>query len=134
MCCWNLLHRLEKKNDIDNAIEFFIKNIEKADSLVSLGEVHLENPYIMKKIENKYVKTFLEVSESFYQRQILPKVYFPYGVIYLSKTDTLKKYKTFYQARTLPYFIERWQNYEIDDIYDFICVEAILKYRLEEKR
>lgn len=124
---------LRKKNDIDDAIELFIANIDKADALVSVGEVHLENPYIMKRVEDGYVKPFIEIDENFYQRQQLPKVYFPYGVVYLSKTDALKKYKTFYQEKTIPYLIERWQNYEIDDIYDFICIEAILKSKSEEK-
>jgi len=125
---------LRKENDIDNAIGLFIENLDKADSLVSLGEVHLDNPYIMKKIEGGFVKPFIEAGKSFYQRQQLPKVYFPYGVIYLSKVNALKKYRTFYQERTIPYFVERWQNYEIDDIYDFICVEAILKDRLENRK
>ena len=26
----------------------------------------------------------------------------------------------------MPYYIERWQNYEIDDIYDFKCIETIM--------
>jgi CMP-N-acetylneuraminic acid synthetase len=120
---------LRKDNDLDNAISLFIENIDKADSLTSLGEIHLENPHIMKRVEGGVVKPFIENSERFHQRQQLPKVYFPYGVVYISKVETLKKYRTFYQERTIPYFIERWQNYEIDDIYDFICVEAILRYR-----
>jgi CMP-N-acetylneuraminic acid synthetase len=118
---------LRKENDLDNAIKLFFKNIEKADSLVSVGEVHMEHPHIMKRIEDGYVKPFIEIDENIYQRQQLPKVYFPYGVIYLLKVDAFKKYQTFYQGKTIPYFIERWQNYEIDDIYDFICIEAILK-------
>lgn len=124
---------LRKENDLDNAIELFFENIDKADSLVSVGELHLENPYIMKTIEKGYVKPFIEIGKNIYQRQQFPKVYFPYGVIYLSKTDALKKYKTFYQEKTIPYFIERWQNYEIDDLYDFICIEGILKSKSEEK-
>ncbi len=124
---------LRKKNDIDDAIKLFIRNINKVDSLVSVGEVHLENPYIMKKIEEGYVKSFTKSDRDIYQRQQLPKAYFPYGVIYLSKIKTLKKYKTFYQRKTIPYFIKRWQNYEIDDIYDFICVEAILRQKLKKK-
>lgn len=27
----------------------------------------------------------------------------------------------------MPYEIERWQNYEVDDEYDFYCIETILK-------
>lgn len=125
---------LRKENDLDNAIKIFIENINNADSLISVGEVQLENPYITKKIENDYVKPLIEVNKNLYQRQQLPKVYFPYGVIYLSKTSALKKYRTFYQERAMPYFIERWQNYEIDDSYDFIVIEAILKYRSGVKK
>jgi CMP-N,N'-diacetyllegionaminic acid synthase len=122
---------LRRQNDLDNAIELFMENIDKVDSLVSLGQIHLENPYISKTVEQDLVKPFVEISGNFHQSQELPKTYFPYGVVCLSKVDALTKYRTFYQERTIPYFIERWQNYEIDDIYDFICVEAILKNRLQ---
>lgn len=125
---------LRKPDDIDKAIEIFIKNFNKADSLVSVGEVHTESPFITKKIERGYVKPLVRINKNIHQRQQLPKAYFPYGVIYLSKTTTYQRYKTFYQKRTIPYFIERWQNYEIDDIYDLKVVEAIIKQRLEEKK
>jgi len=123
---------LRKENDIDDAIELFIRNFNKSDSLVSLGEVHLENPYITKKIEGGYVTPLIEIDKTIHQRQQLPRVYFPYGVIYISKINSLKKYRTFYQERTIPYFIERWQNYEIDDFYDFLCVERIGKYKTKK--
>lgn len=125
---------LRKENDLDNAVELFSENLDRADSLVSVGEVHMENPHITKKIESGYVKPLIEVGKNVYQRQQLPKVYFPYGVIYLALANALKKNKTFYLERTIPYFIERWQNYEIDDMYDFICIEAILQYRLKEAK
>lgn len=124
---------LRGDNDLDNAIKLFIENIENSDSLVSVGEVHLENPYIMKVIEKNYVKPFIETEKSLHQRQQLPITYFPYGVIYLSKVSALEKYKTFYQDRTIPYLIQRWQNYEIDDLYDFMCVESIFNSMLEGK-
>ena len=27
---------------------------------------------------------------------------------------------------------ERWQNYEVDDMYDLVCIEAILQFRQRE--
>ena len=125
---------LRKENDVDMAIELFLKNYKKADSLVSVGKIHLENPYITKKIENGYVKPLIKIRRKIYQRQQLPEVYYSYGLLYLSKVDTYRKYKTFYQKRTIPYFIERWQNYEIDDIYDFIALEQISKYKFGNSR
>ena len=124
---------LRKNGDIDRAIELFLKNFDKADALVSVGEVHLENPYIVRKInKDGYLEPLIKTNKSGAQRQKLPKSYFPYGVIYLSKVAELKKHKTFYQKKTIPYLIERWQHYEIDDIYDFICVERILKDRINK--
>jgi RimJ/RimL family protein N-acetyltransferase len=124
---------LRKKNDIDDAMKLFIKKYDKADSLVSLGEIHLENPFLAKKVEQGYVKPLINNKKSFSQRQQLPKVYFPYGVIYLSKIEALRKHRSFYQKRTIPYFIERWQNYEVDDFYDYVCVDRMEKHMSSEK-
>jgi CMP-N,N'-diacetyllegionaminic acid synthase len=123
---------LRKAGDIDRAIEDFITNYDAADSLISIGEVQLEHPYSMKLVENGRVKPFITTQETYNQRQEMPVFYFPYGVIYLSKVKTLRESGTFYQKNTLPYIIERWQNYEINDIFDFYCVESVLKQQLHE--
>jgi len=120
---------LRQDNDIDNALKLFLEKQNKADSIISVGEVHLENPLWMKKIEDNYVTNYLQADNIPSRSQELQKAYFPYGVIYASKVSTLRKHRTFYQKRTIPYLIERWQNYEIDDIYDFHCIETILKVR-----
>jgi len=123
---------LRKKGEIDRAIELFIKNYDKADSLISVGEVQLEHPYTMKTVENGFIKPFITQNTKSSNRQDMPVFYFPYGVIYLSKVKTLKESGTFYQKNTLAYAIERWQNYEINDIYDFHCVESVFKYQTQE--
>lgn len=123
---------LRKENDIDRAIIQLIDYEKEADSLISVGEVHLEHPSIMKEIKEGYVKAYEKVTKNITRRQDLNRVYFPYGVIYLAKTDKLIEYGTFYQERTVPFCIERWQNYEVDDIYDFMCIEAVIKHELEE--
>lgn len=125
---------LRKKNDLDAAIQLAIEN-ESSDGIISLGEVHMEHPMIVKKINEKgkitpYINDVIKIS----QRQQADKAYFPYGVIYMIKTDIFKKEKAFYTNNILPYYIERWQNYEVDDIYDFIAIEAILKKMQEEKK
>jgi len=118
---------LRKNEDFDNASRALIENERTADSLVSVGKVHLEHPSIIKKINNGYVMPYEITQKNIYRRQDLEDVYFPYGVIYMSKTNDLFKYKSFYQERTIPYFIERWQNYEIDDEIDFIITERIMQ-------
>lgn len=124
---------LRAGGDIDKAIELFINNWEEADGLASVGEIALESPYIAKTIKNGYIKPLIETGKKAPRRQDLDKAYFPYGVIYISKTDKLLETGTFYQEKTIPYYIERWQNYEVDDIYDFIAIEAIIKHMRVKK-
>ena len=121
---------LRKDNDLDNAIELACNNPNKA-GVVSLGEVHMEHPSIVKRIEtNGKIMPYIVDSQKVTQRQQLDKAYFPYGVVYLVKTDYFERNRLFYGIDSLPYFIERWQCYEIDDIYDFVAIEAILKLNI----
>ena len=87
----------------------------------------VENPYFSKKVEDGYIKPIIKIKKDCTERQQTPKAYYPYGVVYLSKVESLRTYNDFYQDRTIPYFIERWQHYEIDDEYDLLVIEAILK-------
>jgi CMP-N,N'-diacetyllegionaminic acid synthase len=123
---------LRKKNDLDTAIQLAIEN-ETADGIISLGEVHMEHPMIVKKINEKgKITPYIDNVKKISQRQQADKAYFPYGVIYMIKTEIFKKERAFYTNNILPYYIERWQNYEVDDIYDFITIEAIITKRQEE--
>lgn len=125
---------LRKKGDFDAAIKLLIDHADRADSLVSVGEVHTEHPSIVKKIAGGFVAPYVRGLRVVKRRQDCDRAYFPYGVIYLSKIQTLIGTGTFYQKKTIPYIIERWQNYEVDDQYDFYCIEAILKKRMKEVR
>lgn len=115
---------LRKRNDIDRGIEKLIDN-PAANNLVSLGEVHLEHPLLIKKVHNGFVIPFNNPFN--FSKAARNKVYFPYGVIYLSKVDALYKNRDFYAKRTIPLFIERWQNYEVDDEIDFLIIEKIMR-------
>jgi CMP-N,N'-diacetyllegionaminic acid synthase len=122
---------LRKDDDIDNAIEV-ISNNSYAYSLVSLGEIHLEHPEYVKILgDDGFIYPYCENNIKYHRRQDLPKAYFPYGVVYICKTEIFKEKRTFYMEKTIPYIIDRWQNYEIDDIYDLLCIENIFKYILE---
>ena len=124
---------LRKDNDIDSSIELLLKD-ESADGIVSVGEIHMEHPVIVKKINSSgRIEPYINDGKKISQRQQADKSYFPYGVIYMVKTEVFKQEKSFYTKNVIPYYIERWQNYEVDDIYDFIAIEAILKKTLEEK-
>ncbi|MBD3842485.1 MAG: acylneuraminate cytidylyltransferase family protein [Campylobacterales bacterium] len=119
---------LREESDIDNMIEKIVQNEDDFDSIVSIGEVH-EHPSIMKKIVNEnYLSSYCVELEMKSRRQDNDIAYFPYGVAYIVKTKFLLDERTFYTKRNTFYEIKRYQCYEIDDIYDFLAIENIMKY------
>ena len=118
---------LRKEGDIDNMIEKLVDNKNLFDSIVSIGEAH-EHPSIMKKItKTGQIMDYCPSLEMKSRRQDNDTAYFPYGVAYIAKTSVFMKEETFYTQRCNSYKVDRYQCYEIDDIYDFLIIESILK-------
>lgn len=124
---------LREDNDIDNMIKNLVDNQNKFDSISSIGAVN-EHPSIMKKkTTDGRIIPFCKELEMTTRRQDNEVAYFPYGVAYISKTSSLLEEKTFYTSKNTFYEIKRYQCYEIDDIYDFLAIENILKYKKDKK-
>jgi CMP-N-acetylneuraminic acid synthetase len=119
---------LREDDDIDNMIKLLIDNEDKYDSLCSIGEIG-EHPSIVKKIVNNNLEPYCKNLELTSRRQDNKPAYFPYGVGYLTKVKGIFLEKTFYTKRNYFYKIKRHQCYEIDDIYDFLAIENIMKYK-----
>lgn len=118
---------LRKRGDLDNMIRLAGDNPDR-DGVISVGKVQLEHPMIVKKISDKgVIVPYIEEKSGVYQRQQHDEALFPYGVGYLIKVSIFKEKHTLYTSNILPYYIERWQNYEIDDIYDFRCIETVMR-------
>jgi CMP-N,N'-diacetyllegionaminic acid synthase len=118
---------LRKRGDIDRGLDLLRAHSADCDAVVSVGEVHLESPFVCKTVDEQgRVRPLLD-GATFHQRQQLPKVWFPYGVLYAAKVTTLRAERTFYPPRTRALPIERWQNYEIDDELDRCIVEQIMR-------
>nr|WP_321267004.1 acylneuraminate cytidylyltransferase family protein [uncultured Sulfurimonas sp.] len=119
---------LRENDDIDKMIKKLISKSDEYDSIVSIGEVH-EHPSIMQKIVNdEFLESYCKELEMKSRRQDNVAAYFPYGVAYIVKTRSLLEEKTFYTKRNTFYEIKRYQCYEIDDMYDFLAIENIMKY------
>lgn len=114
------------KDDVDKAIKKFLKKKEYYDSIVSIGEIKI-SPFLFKYEHRNKIKNLFNLKKNNLNRQNFKKVYFPFGVIYLSKVNTYLKYKNFYNKKTMFYKIKTSQCYEIDDIYDFLCVQTVIK-------
>ncbi len=119
---------LREDDDIDLMLEKLCGRWEQFDSIVSVGTVH-EHPDVMKKMAGDRIEPFYSATEDAGRRQDLVPAYFPYGVAYIVKTPSLMVERTFYTARCTHHLIQRYQAYEVDDIYDFVCVEAVMRHR-----
>jgi CMP-N-acetylneuraminic acid synthetase len=119
---------IRNPGDLNKALKLFL-NKKKMDSLVSVGRVN-EHPYIILSIRGKYVvKPYFVNKKKYIRRQDLPKYYFPYGVVYISKTKEYLKNKSFISKSTGYFEIKNYQNIEIDNIYDFHKAEKIFKLK-----
>lgn len=118
---------LREKGDIDGMLEKIISMEGRFDAIVSLGEVH-EHPSIMKKLVGDVIEPYCKELVMTTRRQDNSIAYFPFGIAYIVKTKTLFEEKSFYPSRTTYQTIKRYQCYEIDDIYDFLAIENIMKY------
>ena len=125
---------LREKNDIDKCIELLIDS-EVAKSIISVSKLESAHPEFNVIIDKK--SGFIEKVDGttefqVLRRQDLPDIYFFDGTIYISEVKAFFKNQTFYHNRTLAYIVPRWKSIEVDEIFDLICVEAIIKYRKDK--
>jgi len=118
---------LREDNDIDVMIEKLIDHESLFDSIISIGPVN-EHPSIIKRIESDILKPFCSDLEQKSRRQDCETAYFPYGVVYIVKIEALLEERAFATKRADFHIVKRYQCYEIDDYYDFLAIENIMKY------
>ena len=118
---------LREESDIDRMLERLSSGWQSFDAVISLGEVH-EHPSIMKRLSGPQLEPYCAELARTTRRQDNPAAYFPYGVAYIVKTAVLIEEGTFYPRRSTYHLLQRYQSYEIDDLHDFLCVEAVMKH------
>ena len=118
---------LREDDDIDRMLATLDEHRGDFDAIVSVGEV-AEHPSIVKRLAGRSITAFCPELASTTRRQDNEPAWFPYGVAYIVKTERLLAERTFYPRRCMGFPIKRYQNYEIDDIYDFLCAEAVMKH------
>lgn len=118
---------LREDDDVDRMLEHLVGNAAEFDSIISVGEVD-EHPSIVKRLKGLRLEPFCPELPQTKRRQDNEPAFFPFGVAYIAKTDVLLSEDTFYSKRSTYFKIKRYQNYEIDDIYGFLCAESVMKY------
>jgi CMP-N,N'-diacetyllegionaminic acid synthase len=111
--------------DIDGAIKLFL--MSKCDSVISMAEAGSNQCWLMKIKGNKFLTPVFGHKYFTQRSQDLPKMYVPNGAIYVSTPANLRKYKSFYTNKVLPYIMPRERSIDIDDFDDWAIAEQKVK-------
>ena len=119
---------LREIDDIDKSIEQLLNS--DASSIVGISKTEDQNPaFLINKNDKSFITGYENKDMKVFRRQDIKDVYFFEGTIYISKTNILVDKKAFYHDDTIGYVVPKYKSLEIDDIDDFIMVEAIMKYK-----
>jgi N-acylneuraminate cytidylyltransferase/CMP-N,N'-diacetyllegionaminic acid synthase len=119
---------LTEASDIDAALETLAARKEEADSIVGVTALTSAHPaFAVRLDQGGLMHPF--AAPNFGQlprRQDIEPLYCLDGSLYISTTAALQRERSFYHQRTLPYVTPRYKSFEVDDLVDFICIEALL--------
>ena len=117
---------LREAEDIDNALEKLI-NLTGAKSIVGISLSESQNPSFLISLDEQGMVKPLGSFNNNLRRQDLENVYFLEGTIYASWIKTYLHERGFYHEKTAGYIVPKWKSFEVDDIVDWYCIDAIMK-------
>jgi N-acylneuraminate cytidylyltransferase/CMP-N,N'-diacetyllegionaminic acid synthase len=122
---------LTEGEDVDAALEALEEARDRADSIVGVTALHSAHPAFAVRLGADGLLRPAAASSfgSLPRRQDVEPLYALDGSLYVSDIQAFKREGGFYHDRTLPYVTPRWKSFEVDDLVDFICIEAILANR-----
>jgi len=121
---------LRKKKHIDEAIVKIV-NLN-ADAIISVCEVDHSPLWCNTLPPDQSMENFISEEVINKRSQDLPKYYRINGAIYICKTEIFRKYGTFFIKKNIfAYIMDKHSSIDIDDEFDFILAECILRYRNE---
>lgn len=113
---------LRTKDDVEGAIKLYREDI---DMVVSVMKSHAP-AVLCQEDEQGYVQ--LIYNKKALGRQQLPDMYEFNGAVYVMSVDALLEKKMAGFTKIVKYVMSKEHSIDIDDIYDFLQVESILKY------
>lgn len=114
---------LRTSKDIENAINLFVEN--DCDSLVSVCELDhhallnfsLKGDYLIQNTDERFFSS---------RRQDMPTYYTLNGAIYITTPEFIRKNRSFYADKTIPYVMDKERSIDVDTPLDLKIVEFLL--------
>ncbi len=122
---------LRDVSDISGALELLIES-NGAESVAAVARAEASHPSFLFVVQSGLLRPMSGSQPTGLRRQDIKKdYYYLEGSVYASSVATLRENKSFYHAATAPWIVDRYKAFEIDELIDFIAVEALMKAKLE---
>lgn len=117
--------------DINRALEKLVALGTHADAIVGVSAMASAHPaFAVRVVDDGLIRPYAVANfGQMPRRQDTEPLFNLDGSLYASTVEALRRERGFYHDRTLPYVTPRHKSFEIDDLVDFICIEAILANR-----
>lgn len=121
---------LRLPEDITGALDLF--QSQAPDMVMSVCEAR-KNPYfnLVEPDATGALHVSKELPGGVWARQDAPTVYEHVGLVYVVAPDYLRRAKTIYEGRVIPYPLPSDRCHDIDTPYDFRLVEFLLQEQLK---
>lgn len=120
---------LTEGSDVDSALNQMIE--VGADAIVGVSKLEATHPaFAVRRGVDGSITPYASASfADMPRRQDIEPLFVLDGTLYISSVEGLRREQTFCHGRTLGYESARHKAQEIDDLVDFICVEAVAAHR-----
>jgi CMP-N,N'-diacetyllegionaminic acid synthase len=124
---------LTEASDVDGALEQLVAS--NADAIVGVSAMETQHPAfsVLRDATGRIKPAQSADFANLPRRQDLAPVFALDGSLYISAVAALRRESGFCHDRTLGFVTERHKAFEVDDLVDFIAIEAIMQ-RLPEIR
>jgi CMP-N,N'-diacetyllegionaminic acid synthase len=122
---------LTEGSDVDAALQRLHTSRSVADAIVGICKVEATHPeYDVRKSTQGVITPYAVPDfKSLRRRQEIEELYFLEGSLYISAVPEFLSKGSFYHERTMGYEVPREKSLEVDELVDFICIEAIINHR-----
>jgi N-acylneuraminate cytidylyltransferase/CMP-N,N'-diacetyllegionaminic acid synthase len=116
---------LTEGSDVDAALEQLVA--ADADAIVGVAKMEAIHPaFAVRKDDQGGITPYASTTfGEMPRRQDIEPLFSLDGTLYISTVDALRRERGFCHTRTLGYESARHKAHEVDDLVDFICIEAI---------
>lgn len=120
---------LTEASDVDAALRQMTEG--GADAIVGVSKLEATHPaFAVRRCNDGAITPYASASfAEMPRRQDIEPLFVLDGTLYISSVEGLRREQSFCHGRTLGYESARYKAQEIDDLVDFICVEAVATHR-----